>query len=47
MAVQKVLCVDDVNADLINIEKIVATGGHFVSTAVNSQTKIISTPKIS
>ncbi len=41
MAVQKVLCVDDVNADLINIEKIVAAGGHVVSTAVNGKQAVI------
>jgi twitching motility two-component system response regulator PilH len=37
MAFKKVLCVDDVNADLINIEKIVSAEGHLVSTAVNGR----------
>jgi twitching motility two-component system response regulator PilH len=37
MAFKKVLCVDDVNADLINIEKIVSAEGHLVSTAVNGK----------
>ena len=37
MAFQKVLCVDDVSADLINIEKIVTAAGHIVSTAVNGK----------
>ena len=41
MAFKKVLCVDDVNADLTNIEKIVSAEGHFVSTAVNGKDALI------
>lgn len=37
MALRKILCVDDVLADLINIEKIVSGAGHFVSTANNGR----------
>ena len=42
MAFKKVLCVDDVNADLTNIEKIVSAEGHLVSTAVNGKDALIS-----
>ena len=37
MAIRKVLCVDDVAADLLNIEKIVSATGVFVSTASNGK----------
>lgn len=37
MALQKVLCVDDVKADLVNIEKIVAAHGALVITASNGR----------
>jgi twitching motility two-component system response regulator PilH len=37
MALQKVLCVDDVKADLMNIEKIVAAYGALVITAANGR----------
>jgi twitching motility two-component system response regulator PilH len=37
MPVRKVLCVDDSAADLLNIEKIVANFGVFVSTARNGK----------
>lgn len=37
MAIRKVLCVDDVAADLMNIEKIVTASGVFVSTATNGK----------
>jgi twitching motility two-component system response regulator PilH len=37
MAMRKVLCVDDVAADLLNIEKIVSATGVLVSTATNGK----------
>lgn len=37
MALQKVLCVDDVKADLMNIEKIVVEHGALVITASNGR----------
>jgi twitching motility two-component system response regulator PilH len=37
MAVRKVLCVDDVAGDLMNIEKIVSATGVFVTTATNGK----------
>lgn len=37
MAIRKVLCVDDVASDLMNIEKIVSATGVFVSTAANGK----------
>jgi twitching motility two-component system response regulator PilH len=37
MAMRKVLCVDDVAADLLNIEKIVSATGVFVTTATNGK----------
>lgn len=37
MPVRKVLCVDDVPADLLNLEKIVASAGVFVLTARNGK----------
>jgi twitching motility two-component system response regulator PilH len=37
MALRKVLCVDDVKADLMNIEKIVAAHGAIVITATNGR----------
>ncbi len=37
MAIRKVLCVDDVAADLLNIEKIVSATGVFVMTASNGK----------
>jgi twitching motility two-component system response regulator PilH len=40
MALQKVLCVDDVKADLMNIEKIVAAHGALVITAANGREAI-------
>jgi twitching motility two-component system response regulator PilH len=43
MTVRKVLCVDDSTADLLNIEKIVATTGVFVSTARNGKEAVAKT----
>jgi twitching motility two-component system response regulator PilH len=40
MAICKVLCVDDVKADLMNIEKIVAGAGHVTLTAVTGKEAI-------
>jgi twitching motility two-component system response regulator PilH len=37
MALQKVLCVDDVKADLMNIEKIITSHGALVITAANGR----------
>ena len=36
----KILCVDDVKADLVNIEKIVSGAGHVVITAANGKEAI-------
>jgi twitching motility two-component system response regulator PilH len=37
MALRKVLCVDDVKADLMNLEKIVSAAGALVITAINGK----------
>lgn len=37
----KILCVDDVKADLVNIEKIVSGAGHVVITATNGKEAIL------
>jgi twitching motility two-component system response regulator PilH len=41
MAIRKVLCVDDVGSDLLNIEKIVSASGVFVLTASNGKDAVV------